>query len=89
MNKIYKYEVQGVSYDPRVTLPVGSKIIEFEIQNDSLYLWAIIDTAQEDKEEKVFEIYGTGWDIVNPEQLTHLKTLHHSSFVWHIFIRNK
>ena len=87
MNKIYKYQRDKIN--GTVTLPVGSNILDIEYQEDNLFLWALVDTLINETEDVELEIGGTGWDIENPDQLKHLKTLHHKGFVWHIFKRNK
>ena len=87
MNKIYKYQVDEIN--GTVTLPAGSNILDIEYQEDNLFLWALVNTFINEMEDVELEIYGTGWDIENPDQLKHLKTLHHKGFVWHFFKRNK
>lgn len=86
MNTIYKYELVGNFGDKhRATVPLGSRGLDIEFQGTNIYLWAIVDTNYEQTEELVFEIYGTGWEIAEPDRLTHVKTLHVNGFVWHVF----
>ena len=87
MNKIYKYPIDEIK--GTITLPVGSNILDIEYQEGNLFLWALVDTNTKETQEIELEIYGTGWDIKNPDQLKHLKTLHHRGFVFHVFSRNK
>ena len=87
MHKIYKYplsEIKGTA-----TLPVGSNILDIGYLEGNLFLWALVDTRSKETEDVELEIYGTGWDIKKPDQLKHLKTLHHRGSVFHVFARNK
>lgn len=94
MDTIFKYELVGNFGDKHcTTVPLGSRVLDIEFQGDVIYLWAIVDTNYEQKyvykktEELVFEIYGTGWEITDPDRLTHVKTLHVNDYVWHVFKR--
>lgn len=90
MKRIYKYTINKVFDAPHtasVELPIGAKIIDFEFQGPHLYLWAVVDPDAKIENVK-FEIYGTGLDIENSDELTHLKTVHVNGFIWHIFKRN-
>ena len=88
MNVIYKYLVNwDGSNNATADICIDSRIIDFQFQGGELYLWAIVDTAYEEKAEVKFEIYGTGREIKNPNRLKHLKTLHFNGMVWHIFTR--
>ena len=89
MKKVYKYPVKwGRDHEASVELPhlAWNNIIDFEFQGSELYLWAIVD-PKAPTENITLEIYGTDWEIKNADELTHLKTVHVNSFVWHIFIR--
>lgn len=92
MKKIYKYPVNwsrshDAPHEASVELPrwAWENIIDIEFQGSELYLWAVVDPS-EPTEKINLEIYGTGWEIENADQLTHLKTVHVNGFVWHIFI---
>lgn len=88
MKKIYKYQIDCThQHNAEVELPCFSKIIDFKFQGNVLYLWAIVD-PDSPTENIRFEIYGTGWEIEDADELTHLKTVHINGFVWHIFKRN-
>lgn len=101
MNKVYKYEIdhklRWALPKTTVTIPAGSTILDIGFQadeentfmEDGLFLWAWVDTLNENMEEIKLEIYGTGWEIEEPAGLRYLKTLHHRGYVWHVFIRNK
>ena len=89
MKKVYKYELDFEQKNiTTVFIPTDSKILEIGLQGDDLFLWALVDTLNEKVEEIKIEIYGTGWEIENIEQLEHLKTYHQNGHVWHVFIRH-
>lgn len=100
MKKVYKYEIEHrlrwALPKTTVTIPADSTILDIGFQadgsntamEDGLFLWAIVDTLNEKMEEIELEIYGTGWEIEEPNVLRHLKTIHHRGYVWHVFKRN-
>jgi hypothetical protein len=92
MKKICKYLVNwdrshDNPHEASVELPCWAwdNIIDFEFQGSELYLWAVVDPTQPLNTVNL-EIYGTGWEIANAHELTHLKTVRVNDFVWHIFI---
>lgn len=90
MKKVYKYELDFEQKNKTtVFIPTDSKILKIGLQGDDLFLWALVDTLNEKVEEIKIEIYGTGWEIENAEQLEHLMTYHQNGHVWHVFKRNE
>ncbi len=62
MKKIYKYTLNYYKEPEELLLPKGAQIVDFQIQNKSFQLWALIDP--EAKEEKrIFLLAFTGADI--------------------------
>lgn len=83
--KIYKYEVL-IKDAFSIYLPIGSKILSFQIQNGKPYIWALVDENNESK-KRYFVLIGTGNNIdeYNTEILKYIGTIQLDSFVWHLF----
>lgn len=84
--KIYKYPFIEDLENFYIQIPEDHIILDIQIQNNVICLWAIVN-----KESSIinlyFHVYGTGFDIYN-ENLTHIKTIQHGIFVWHIFLKD-
>ncbi len=86
MTQIWKYRVDVGA----IMMPKGAKILTVQMQNDTPYMWAIVDVDAE-LEERVFEIHGTGHNIRNIDEYEYIGTYIDNPFVWHLFelIKNK
>jgi hypothetical protein len=58
MKTIYKYKLD-VTDMQTVSMPIGSKILNLNTQQEVPCIWALIDTDNEIEDRK-FSIYGTG-----------------------------
>ena len=84
MKTVFKYDLEWADRQV-VYLPENSQIIDAEIQDEQLRIWALHDVLpQEINEVHYIRIAGTGHDI-RDNIMRHLKTLHNRGFVWHIF----
>jgi len=43
--------------------PKGHKVLSFGMQHDDIVLWVLLDDSLPNTEERVFEVYGTGWEV--------------------------
>jgi hypothetical protein len=85
-SKIFKYVIDRDLPEPFIIYPEFSKIIDIQIQNGQVCLWAKVDPDKGFKEVKQkFSILGTGWDADDVQVEQHLKTIQEGPFVWHIF----
>lgn len=85
----FKIGLGGAAID----MPKGAEILQVHEQYGEINIWALV-YPNEEKEERFFEVYGTGHDIVqNPCQpdLNYIGTAHLSngSLVFHVFERFK
>lgn len=55
----YKLLLNGSQF---IEIPIGAKILDVQIQNYEVCLWALVNPKLE-KEKRCFEIFGTGHDI--------------------------
>jgi hypothetical protein len=87
--KIYKYNfnIAWSNYNgfAEVSLPIGSKVLTIQEQENDLRLWAIVDDEEEYYTSKKFFIYGTGWDFPDKSEFTYFTTVQIRGLVWHIF----
>lgn len=65
VNKIFKYTLP-VQEKYVIELPKGAKIIRVEDVDGLFFLWAIVNTATEEKESRHLEFYKTGQEIKTP-----------------------
>jgi len=59
MNAIYKYELSGYTLQT-VSLPINSTVLSVVEQNQKIVVYAVVDVEQENIEEIVFLVLGTG-----------------------------
>lgn len=87
MKVIYKYKL-GFSSQSVVMMPKDSKILDIQIQDNIICLWAIVDPKKELK-GRVFQIYGTGHELISGlKNKKYITTVQCGSYVWHIFELN-
>lgn len=82
MKTIYKYTVTRVPFQNKIEMPKDASILCVNMQGMDFCMWALVDTEME-KEEREFEIVGTGWELdVNMSYVGTCFANH--GFVWHI-----
>lgn len=59
--KIFKYEVQ-IQDSIVIDLPIDSKILSFQVQNNKPYIWVLVDPAKQTV-SRYFTIIPTGTEI--------------------------
>ena len=86
MKKIFKYELEFED-NGHVTigLPKDAWVVSVGKQDDKFMVWAMVDPTLEKKEDRKFQLVGTGWPVKQPDNLLHLGMIFDGSYVWHIF----
>jgi hypothetical protein len=84
MKIIYK-QALAITDEQHLTLPEAAKVLHVAVQGGQLTLWYMFDAAKKKTETRTFRVVGTGHQIADAEQLTHLGTVLMSSYVWHVF----
>ena len=87
MKAIYKYQLVTVSdlvagdnfYE--VEMPVGARVINIDIQRETVCLWAIVDPEEMEKETRKFYSVGTGW-VMPDETFDETKGFIGTLLVW-------
>lgn len=88
MQKIYKYPFNRTIL-PKIQMPVGAQILDVQTQHGEPVMWALVD-PEAPKEERSFQVYGTGWDIEKAkegEQRKYIGTyqMQGGALVFHLF----
>ena len=83
--KIWKFELTK-ERTQLVKMPEKSEIMDIQMQNGNLVMWALVDTESKNIEVKI-NMYGTGWEIKdNRTKDEYLATVQDGEFVWHFFM---
>lgn len=85
MKIIFKYELQVQSIQ-KIDIPSSSEILDIQIQDGKIMMWAIVDGYLQKMENNGMQIimYGTGQQI-NLKYVIHIGTVQLSGCVWHFF----
>ncbi|MDD5487265.1 MAG: hypothetical protein PHW65_06910 [Dehalococcoidales bacterium] len=88
MKKIYKYTLQ-IEDKQTLKLPEGSKILSVAEQNNSIVLYALVNTATENAEHVSVIIHGTGHQANDVDGCTFLGTvkLYGGDLMFHVFVK--
>lgn len=57
--KIYKYELEQTAYQ-EIAMPAGARILDAQMQGNTLVLWALVDPVVAIGVARSIEIYMTG-----------------------------
>lgn len=83
--KIWKFELTK-ERTQLVKMPEKSEIMDIQIQNKKLVMWALVDPESKNIEVKI-NMYGTGWETNdNKTKDEYLSTVQDGEFVWHFFM---
>lgn len=70
-------------------MPRNAKVLNLQVQNGQLVLWALIDpTVTQVFEPRRFLCVGTGL-LFNAVNQTYVGTCQHGEYVWHVFEAKK
>ncbi len=81
---IWKYPIE-IRDSQIVKMPKGSKILSAQFQLDVLCLWAMVDAAEQEKEDRHIHIFGTGQWLTEPAVFRLIATAQRCPMVWHVF----
>jgi hypothetical protein len=82
MRVIYKYELM-LGYNS-IWLPAGYKVLKIAEQHGNLTMWVEQDSSYP-ASNVVFNVYGTGYSIPNPNAVHVGSELMESGLVWHVY----
>ena len=82
--RIYKYPLV-IKCSQEIALPEGAKILTFQMQDRSPFIWALVD-PDASLESRTFRVVGTGHELWPDEgSYDHVGTVQQGPFVWHLF----
>lgn len=87
-NEIWKYRIEHDNATTEVTMPKGAKVLSVMDQNNSLVVYALVNTLEQETETKIFASVGTGREVkVNTSVYKFLgtATTHQGRYVFHVF----
>jgi hypothetical protein len=79
---IYKYVL--TPDHETVPLPKGARVLDAQMQDGSITLWALVDPQERESVPRRFGVYATGGPGPGVRD-THVATILHGGFVWHVF----
>ena len=89
MNVIYKYELKPVrgTAEIEVMMPFGAAVLQAGVQGEDIFIWAQIDDTEKTNENRLFEVYGTGHEMLADyvERRTFVNTVFLGPLVFHVF----
>lgn len=83
MQKIYKYELDN-ALEQKLLLPIGADILDVDMQDEKIILWAIVDVDAQVYEIRQIHMFYTGHEC-HMGNYTHLATLQNNGIVKHVF----
>jgi hypothetical protein len=81
MKKIYKYKIPK---NGLIELPYNAEILSAGVQNEDIFIWALVDTLTDMSETRVIEVLGTGFTL-SYENYKFINTVFINECVFHIF----
>lgn len=88
-NQIWKFPILNIESSV-IRMPEGAEILTIQVQDKKPCIWALVNPENE-KESRIFEIYGTGHDINCDSEIKrkYINTFQLSGgmYVFHVFER--
>jgi len=85
MITIWKYEIPIEDGNFSISMPVGSKILSFQVQKGTPMIWCRVNTDL-DLIKRVFKLYGTGHPFENKDgKYIGSIQLYNGDLIFHLF----
>lgn len=82
--QVWKYPLLCNTTNQTIALPDGARALCVQMQNGSLYLWALVEHGNP-VAPVFFDVIGTGHDY--DQDAEYVGTAQDGQFVWHVFRR--
>lgn len=66
-------------------LPAGAEILAFGSQHDDIVMWVKLDDSLPLTEQRMFEVYGTGWEMADKNYQFRQTVQTPGGLVFHVF----
>jgi hypothetical protein len=89
MKQVLKYTLE--IDEQIISMPKGSVVLSVQNQDDKICMWALCPKVDKlypkagTLEDRKFEVYTTGMNIMNTDNKVHLGTVQLRGFVGHVF----
>jgi hypothetical protein len=84
--KIWKYQLTIFNGEQTIEMPPYSKILSVNIQNNGIFLWAIIEKPETNFQKRRILVLGTGIENkYSSHHLCFIGTVMDTPLVWHVF----
>ena len=90
MTTIWKYHFERNKDVLIASLPPDARVVHAAMNQGKYTLWIQLDPHAFPKKDRVFHIYGTGWQIVDGDEFVQTfiqEDEYGHDFVWHVFER--
>lgn len=87
MISVWKYALDDADWQVglfSLTIPVGGRILDLQMQGGSPVIWALVDSEQM-REQRHFLVVGTGHPLTGIVSSRYIGTFQWGSFVGHLF----
>ncbi len=84
MKTIYKFQLNLHNYTNELMLPIDSKVLTVQLQNNIISLWIEINLDEKQTELRRFKIIATGQSFEDTDAI-YIATVQQGILVWHIF----
>ena len=87
--KIWKFKLEH-ERTQIVKMPLKSEIMDIQMQEDVITMWALCDPDTKEIEVKI-NMYGTGWETHSNNMIKddYLATVQQGGLVWHFFMNHE
>ena len=83
--KILKYKILN-----ELELPVNTTLLDVNVQDNTMVLWALVNTMEPNTELYSFQVIRTGRDITfNISEWVYLKTVETLVGIWHVWYKKQ
>lgn len=88
MKTVFEYSI-SLAASQTIRVPADISILSLQMTRDTIQMWALVDATSIIRPLEIL-IFGTGFTIVNSEDLTYLGTVQPpiGMMVWHAFAKN-
>lgn len=80
---IFKYPLEVVETQ-NLVMPNSAQILKLGVQDDKVYVWALIEEGDNSVRSQEIKMVGTGWET-DVDWENHIGTVFVRRYVWHYF----
>lgn len=81
---IWKFPLR-IASEQSVRMPRGARALTAQMQDNELYLWAVVDPDEPLESVEVL-VCGTGHQLPDLDGWRYLATAQETFYVWHVFV---